>query len=571
MSACGEDGGDRGDTDPKPNASTDAKGSAKPDQGAGASAKNGAAPLQKRAFLRGIVRDFEGRPVAGATVEAKLDADAVASADFWRGMPRDFLAVAGQAKSGQDGRFEIPVEQGPLYSVLANKDGTKSNRARVYANRPFGLTIGAYQGEPSSSDEPERKGKGSISGRVLDKETGAPIAGALIRRAWRDEAFTKSDASGRYRVGWTSKIGRSLKTKEDKIYEAVFVIARGYQITALPSAAIMEGADTTHDVKLERGIGVRGRVVDANGKPVAGLRLVCEDDIFVEDGKGNNVQYGAVTWTRETDENGRWSFEEMHPQPPGENMEGRGSRYWVRGLTADGLAIELAEGRFGPGAKSIEIGDVPIGPMSSVRGKVTRKDGKAIEQAPKPGEMQVPAKVHFIRLFEKPSQPLVMRNTPWVPIDSAGNYRIPRLAPGRYELAYWVSDKLETEVRTVTIARQSQEHTIDVEIGAGRSFEGLVLDENDKPIDGALLRAYPDAKDEYFPLVPEGDLKHPGRFLQGNVRVLTKPDGTYLLTRIRSRVPILLVVAKEGYSGRKIRVEADTPPPPRIVLKKKSD
>lgn len=551
LAACGDDEPDK----TKPSGQTK-----------GASAPNGAGQgsTHKAGELGGIVRDLEGRPVAGAKVVARLDEFAIASDAFWGNMPRAFFPVVASAMSDAEGRFSMRVEDGPLWAVIATHAGTKSNRARAYANRPFPLTIGAYTPPPGQAGEPERKGEGSISGRVLDAATGKPLAGARLRRAWKDENFTVADAQGRYRVGWTSKIGQPRSGKTDKVLEAVFVFAPGYQIAALPTAAIREGSDTTHDVRMKKGIGVRGRIVDASGKPVQGLRLICEDDILVGD-----VQYGSVMWTQRSDADGRWSFEEMHAEEPG--RAGTGSRYWVRGLTEDGIAVEITDGYFGPDAKeSIEIGDVAIGPTSSVTGRVRRVDGKAIEQAPKPGEMPITPKVHYIKYWnKKPARPQIMRNTPWVPITSAGSYRIPKLAPGQYELAFWLSDKLEVEVRTVTIGREPREHRVDVEIGPGRSFRGSVVDSDGKAVDGALLRAWPNHVDEYLPLVPNGNIEHSGRFLQGNVRVLTKPDGTYLLSRIRSKLETLLIVQKEGFQTRKIVVPADAPPPPQIVLERR--
>lgn len=503
------------------------------------------APSQRSTMgkLIGLVRNLEGMPVSGATVRVRRDHESLATPDFWRMMPIE-MPVLAEVVTDRAGRFEISVPDGPQYAVVASFKGTDSNRVGVYVNRPFGLTIGAKDARPPQDDG--RDGKGSVSGRVLAKDTGKPIAAAKFRRIWKDKVLTTSDASGAFRIGWFSKSAS----------EPVIVIAPGFAIGLVPSASFREGKNTTVSVSLERGIGVRGRIVDADGKPVEGIDLLCEDDILTED-----TQYGSVAWRTKTDENGRWAFEQMKP----------GSRYWARGITDDGVTIELAEGRFPADAtESIEVGDVAIGPTSSVHGRVTRKDGKSIEQAPKAGQVVEDPKVHYLRLWDKrPTGYLVMRNTPWVPLNPNGDYRIPKLAPGKYELAFWISNDLETEVRTVTIGREPKAHRIDVEIGPGRSFEGYVFDENDKPIDAVLLRAIPDWENDYFPLVPPGELDHLGRFLQGNVRVITKPNGHYLLTRIRSNVPIQLRVAKEGYVSQKIKVPADAPPPDKIVLQKR--
>jgi hypothetical protein len=168
---------------------------------------------------------------------------------------------------------------------------------------------------------------------------------------------------------------------------------------------------------------------------------------------------------------------------------------------------------------------------------------------------------------------LVARETPSYPIDQTGSYRIPSLCPGKYELAFWI-DNAEIEVRVVDAGpggEQGGEQHLDVAIGQGRRFQGKVVDEAGKPVAGALLRAFGWAKDELLPLVPpDNPTGHNGRFLVGNVRVLTRDDGSYRLERIRSHLPIRLTVEKpkDGYRKCTLRVEVDGEPPPVITLVK---
>lgn len=527
--------------------------------------------------LIGIVRDAEGRALAGATVSARLDAFSLAAPDFWRMQPIG-LATLATGKSDTAGRFRLEVERGPLYAVTAAYEGATSIEARVHVDRPFALTIAAGAPLPLASnpnrhasapevnlrttldlevipfrvgdatnaadEEDERPAKGSVSGRIVAKATGAPISGAVVRRAWQERALAKTDRDGRYTLPFTAKSAS----------EAVIVFARGQRLGLIPPTAFRKGEDTRLDLTLDAGSSVRGRIVDQNGKPARDVVLLCETDVLHD-----TTQYGSIAWRTTPDADGRWTFGELGP----------GQRYWIRGITADGMAIDLAEGQFNETARaSVEATDFVLGPTSSVFGKVTRADGRPIVEE---GATTVePAKVHYLRVHPHQAAPIVMTFTPSVPIEPDGSWRIPHLAPGHYELAFWIDDKLETEVRTVHLDAKTAKAAprIDVRIGAGREFAGKVVDEGDKPVDGALLRALPDYANEYMPLVPPGEPEHRGRFVQGNVRVLTRPDGSYLLQRIRSHVGIVLTVAKEGYVTTKLRLTKDELPPASIKLVK---
>ncbi|MCA8969740.1 MAG: hypothetical protein KDC95_08150 [Planctomycetes bacterium] len=522
----------------------------------------------KKGTLVGLVRDLEGQPVAGAEVTAVLDAFSLASPEFWRMMPIGLDAVAS-AKSGADGGFRLEVEHGPLYSVTATKDGALSNEARVHVDRPFALTLGANASGPQPNDhrgparvnrtgtfdapvqeyratdeEDEKPAQGRVLGQVVDAKTGNALSDVVFRRAWKDRVLARSDGQGNFSLPWTEK-----STKEP-----VFVFAKGHKITAIPTSAFRSGEDTRFDMRLEPGIGVTGRIVDEDGKPVRDVVLICEDDIVFE-----STQYGAIAWRTTTDEDGKWSFEELGP----------GSRYWVRGFTKDTMPIDVAEGRLAADAKaSIAVPTFVTGPRSSIEGVVKRRDGTPIVASDAaPAE---PPKVHYLRLYDHGPAPVVMAFTPWVPIEPNGSYRIPGLAPGAYELAFWVDADLEVEVRTIRLdaGTAKRDNRIDVEVGPGREYSGKVVDEAGHPIDAVLLRAIPDFENEYMPLVPPGKPDHPGRYLQGNVRVLTKPDGTYLLTRIRSHVAMRLLVQKEGYATKKLLVPSGQEPPKTITLER---
>ncbi|HEX5135517.1 MAG TPA: sigma-70 family RNA polymerase sigma factor [Planctomycetota bacterium] len=95
------------------------------------------------------------------------------------------------------------------------------------------------------------------TGRVVDAATGRPIAAAQVGIGQRLSPDTRTDAHGTYRLnGWTG---------ED---ETIYAVADGYVM-----AWARLGAATEHDFSLQKGIDAYGRVLDADGRPVAGAAL----------------------------------------------------------------------------------------------------------------------------------------------------------------------------------------------------------------------------------------------------------------------------------------------------------
>ncbi|HVG94681.1 MAG TPA: carboxypeptidase-like regulatory domain-containing protein, partial [Planctomycetota bacterium] len=104
----------------------------------------------------------------------------------------------------------------------------------------------------------------TVAGRVVDAESGAGLAGARVgvnanSSLWWMGAPTVSDAEGRFRVvGWAVGTGGELAAD-----------AVGYQ----RGAASVPREDADVEVKLLKGVTVAGRLVGADGRPVAGARM----------------------------------------------------------------------------------------------------------------------------------------------------------------------------------------------------------------------------------------------------------------------------------------------------------
>jgi len=250
--------------------------------------------------IEGRVVDLEGRPVAGAKIQVpflfappKGDLSPWLEAMKSREGPVDNLkfrylgrvslqdvrpvaAVATDAQGrftlrglGRDRLADVHIE-GPGICTLEVKMLTRPGEPFQALNHPqlpeFGSTT-FYGASPRLVATPSRP----IEGIVRDKQTGKPIAGAIIhstkladRDLWNNQvAQTKSDAQGRYRLlGMPRGAGNVIVVGTSPV--------QGYlpaQIEVGDSPGL--GAITL-DVDLPKGVDIQGQIRDRQtGKPVS--------------------------------------------------------------------------------------------------------------------------------------------------------------------------------------------------------------------------------------------------------------------------------------------------------------
>ncbi|PIE22995.1 MAG: hypothetical protein CSA62_09690 [Planctomycetota bacterium] len=479
--------------------------------------------VPERSSLAGITGLSPEQPVPAVAIEVRRFADQIATWDFWRGAPLGQLQVA-KGRSDAQGRFSFQLPFGPLYDIYFKKPGFQDGRVVTGAGRPF---LGRMQaGQSGAKPKEAALGPACLIATFKDAKSGEAVPGVRVRAPWGTRLLGISDAEGRVAVGTLDKV------RED----VLMAFSDKYRVLVIPKedlAAVGEPAKE-RSYELRQGCRVHGRLVDKDGRPQEGIWVVAETDVPV----GSDGVYGAVAWWTRTDAEGRYSFGSFLPN----------GRYWVRSLLNRLLPCELGRGRIDAQGSSVDLGTQSTGPSFAVEGRVTLK-GQPLGR---------PGRVHVLRLSdEKVELKLVARTTPSFPIDPTGLYRIPELAPGSYELCFWV-DGLEHQVQVVRSPVKGKRRRLDVDMGPGRTLEGKVVDQDGKPLSGVLLRALV-WRDEYQVLVPNGDLSHNGRFLVGNVRVLTREDGSFKLERVRSQVPILLIAMPEGRPKVEMRIEKDGP------------
>ncbi len=489
----------------------------------------GNAQVLKKGFLLGEVRSAEGQSLAHIQIKATLDLSRVASYEFWRSFELPKLPT-WSTKSDKEGKFRIAVPRGWEFLVTAEAEGYLPFKAVTYANRPF--LVQMIAGKPTPEKKPVLSyGKGSLEIQTLDAE-GKPISGVAVRKPWTFENLGKTGTKGTVFIRY----------RKDLAEGPLILFKAGYVLGATPRQSLEEGKENKTQVTLLPGRKVTGRILDGQGKPIANLRILCETDLPAS----AEETLGAIPWETSTDAEGRFSIAEL----------GEKWRFWIRSILPNGTPFEIAQGVADQELRKIP--DLRAGPFSSVSGLVRlQRGGNATD-----------GRVHVLRLWRnKVWQLLVARETPSWPIDQGGEYRIPSLIPGTYELCF-AFPGMEPLVRVIHIPNKPKDIELSVVLGVGRSIHGKVTDAQGKPLGGALLRGIPDAKNEFFPIVPNGQMNHNGRFLFGNVRVLTREDGTYLLERLRTKIPLLILVIKKGYKTKKVHLGANDSNLLNVVLER---
>ncbi|WP_337177115.1 M56 family metallopeptidase [Paludisphaera sp.] len=261
------------------------------------------------ADLSGVVRDPSGHPVGGVGMSVRV-----------ANVPDQYDWIV----TDPDGRYVArSVPRDVDLTINLSKEGytRKDVAIRVEeAERALDLTI-----------EPRPFG-GSVAGVVLDHE-GRPVAGALVTNPGTSSNETRETRTGPDGTFRLDDLYRGIMRATQ-----VVVRADGFQARRLdvePGPADRPGRAT---IALEPGHRIRGRVVDAEGRPLEGVR-VAHGDGFNPFGDGG---------TGTTDADGRFAFAELPPRCPLEF-----SRAGYSDLRRDDLPLD--------GPDVVEVRMVPAG------------------------------------------------------------------------------------------------------------------------------------------------------------------------------------------------------------------
>lgn len=431
---------------------------------------------------RGIVVDPAGKPVSGVKVRAVL-------------CPYTGKAsVRAAAISGQDGRFELAAlpkpKVGEYYGLVAFTPDEYLGWARS-----VGSLMGRQGGEPDPADGYRIivSKPGVFEGRVVD-EAGNPITGAEVT------PFVLYDGSGPIKEDGPTPPAIDVNT-----LEAVVRIRPGttdadgvFRLTGVPlhaqapcfarkpgyatnSSAVGYG-DPKRLVLLPGG-SIAGVVVDARGKPVAGVELYASGE---RSGRGSG--------SAKTIANGSYVIDGLLP-----------GSYYVKVWQAKDVV-----------AKPVDDILVKAGQTTKVRRMVVTS-GALLQIRVVDVETGKPVSGGYVSAYDPAASESTYTNGK---IDSQGRSTL-RLVPGAYQV-YFHGDSTPRKyqpktARGVTIPAAGVKNLV-VKLRKSDIATGKVLDPNGKPLVGASVsvgapwdsKTTTDASGRFTAIVPPAQNSAPG-------------------------------------------------------------
>jgi len=359
-----------------------------------------------------------------------------------------------------------------------------------------------------------------LSGRVVEKATGAPVANAVV---WAGER----PATVHTTVHTGPDGGFRLTAPEAEVF--LQAGAAGY----LPAdrKAVPRGSSTPVILALEPAAKLSGVVVDAAGRPVsrAGLQLGLQSDRPRSSGWG-----GLYAWSRA---DGKFQIPGLPFRASGRISAHRS------GLAEASLPVQIPE----PG--------LPFKPLRIVLGAGLTLSGRTVDEGGRP--------VAGAQVTLGGGSADFMTERDQTTSDGTGRFAFRNLSPGKAQLVVRRSGFATRRLMDVEIpAERSALDLGEIELKAGAEIEGRVTDERDHPVEGAeVIGASP-----FSPVVV--DIMDPGEPGQGPPQVKTGPDGTFRLTDLEPGRRVDLAVRHPGYVPANVPgVEVPTKGLLRIELK----
>jgi hypothetical protein len=227
------------------------------------------APFKWPPVLRGIVKDIDGKPIAGAHVRLDFEKVHEYNVGRWDETLETHLQVTGDNGEYRfdASKFEPLTHRPFVITLTCTADGYADTKWWNWYGRRDVIQ------NPNLANIKMLPGR-TIRGRCIDPD-GNPLAGAIVKMC--GEIDSQNFASG---MAWSPRA-----TRADGAFE--FNIPRDKKSTLAiwvvhpewPPRCIMlaEGESDFGDVRLRRGSPVQGIVQGADGKPIAGAVVVAEN------------------------------------------------------------------------------------------------------------------------------------------------------------------------------------------------------------------------------------------------------------------------------------------------------
>ena len=374
--------------------------------------------LTRGAAVDGVVRSG-GQPVAGAAVRIAV-----------RGEPTE-LAAGHTDGSGAFRFVDLPAAS-VFVQVTSPRFTEEWRQLDVVAGEQHHVEIELQPG-------------GTVRGRVVDAETGAPIAGAVVAESWTLDPHVRTDPDGRFVLG-----GLRVQTGMP-----CYVHAPGFASAARDLTGQLE-----QDVvfRLGRGGTVTGRLVDAAGAVVTDAYVAVAATYMAVPGLGDCDWLPAGIGA-----DGRFVVGGLRPE----------LHYWLfvraRGFGTRVYALPrpLANG------ERHDVADVVLHAPARVEGRVVDDAGRPLPRVEVTIVGSNPDSGAWLRAEPQPER-VHYFDERHVHTDAAGRFGFGALAAGAYELRAEPPGRNEQFTRAVDVADGGLAEGIELVVPRGLALAGSV-------------------------------------------------------------------------------------------------
>ncbi len=372
------------------------------------------------ATLAGTVRDDDGRPVKGASVQAEGDRP-------WRIPPAE--------RTDARGEFRMPGVRPGEYTVVAREGGRAPGIAAVVVEPEAEASVSILLSEG-----------GFVTGRVVDPD-GRPLAGRLrvevfdehgLPSSASDRMAADAKADGTFALGplpvGTLGIGVSAPRHATRRLEAT--IARGRAVDL-------------GDVALETGLVIHGRV---------------------RDGEGSGIEGASV----------RASMRRAVERHEGEATSEADGAYLVAGLKPGTYQLIASRSGFAPAHATAQAGGDPVDLVmeagGEIAGRVVDAEGQPAEDATLSAERADGAEAGGLGAYAAADE-------------GEGRFVLRDLAAGGYVVQARASDRGEASIAGVRVVAGKRTEVGTLRLRGGGAVRGTVVDADGQGIAGATVSA----------------------------------------------------------------------------------
>lgn len=292
-----------------------------------------------------------------------------------------------------------------------------------------------------------------IRGNVVDAVTKAPIAGAEVSGSWTFDEIVRSDASGAFSV-----------PAGDTYFRELHVRARGHGKAEIALAETARATDVDGlVVELAPGWRARGRVLDADGRPLEGAYVAA---------CAYSYRANASDWRgARTGRDGRFALEDLR----------RDVRYTLFVRASGRGASSYFFPSVAPDVEVLDLEDVRLAPEASIRGTVVDDRGAPIANVGVElrGANADRGRWNDGERAEVSDTYLDVRERR---TDDRGRFTFDELAPGEYTLAYSSDQGRFVEGETLHVAAGEEKSGVKLVVARGSSIAGRVVDDEGRPL-----------------------------------------------------------------------------------------